>query len=86
MGVLRSTESFTATAIKARDVALRQKYLGGNQSLRLRIPCMRSVAIAMRHASDAAAMYMPIHGIGLLNCVSSMFPSLLHPIIPISLE
>jgi len=78
--VLRSTDSFTATAIMAKEVAFKQKNLHGNQSLRPRIPCMRSAPIAMRQARDAAAMYMPIHGIGLLNLVSSMDPLLSHPI------
>lgn len=85
MGVLRSTDNFTATAIMAKEVAFKQKNLQGNQSLRPRIPCMRSAAIVMRQARDAAAMYMPIHGIGLLNLVSSICPSLLQPIIVIFL-
>ena len=46
---------------------------------------MRSAAIVMRQAMDAAAMYIPIHGIGLLNLVSSMYPSMLQPFMPISL-
>lgn len=74
--MLRSTDNFTATAIRAKEVALRQKNLQGNQSFRPRIPCTRSAAIAMRQARDAAAMYMPIHGMGLLNLVSSMDPLL----------
>lgn len=83
--MLRSTESLTAIAIRVRVVALRQKYLQGNQNLRERIPLIRSKVIAIRQASDAVAMYIPIHGIGLLNFVSSKYPSLLHPLIPMLL-
>lgn len=83
--MLRSTDSFTETAIKAKEVAFKVKYLQGNQSLRPRIPCMRSAAIAMRQARDAATMYMPIHGMGLLNLVSSKYPLTLQadPVMPI---
>lgn len=84
--MLRSTDNFTATAIMAKEVAFKQKNLQGNQNLRPRIPCMRSAAIATRQARDAAAMYMPIHGIGLLNLVSSMDPLLSQPIIVIYLS
>lgn len=54
--MLRSTESLTETAIMVKEVALRQKYLQGNHSLRVLMPLMRSADIEMRHKSDAVAM------------------------------
>lgn len=54
--MLRSTESLTETAIIVKEVALRQKYLQGNQSLRVLKPLMRSADMDMRQISDADAM------------------------------
>lgn len=54
--MLRSTESLTVMTIIVKEVALRQKYLQGNHSLRVLMPLMRSANIEMRQRSDAVAM------------------------------
>lgn len=83
--MFRSTESLTAAAIKVREVALMEKNLQGNQNCVWRKPLIRSAAIATRHARDAAAMYMPIQGIGALNFWSFRWPSRVQPSPPIFL-
>lgn len=54
--MLRSTESLTEIAIMVKEVALRQKYLQGNHSLRALKPLMRSAENEMKQRSDAEAM------------------------------
>ncbi|CAN1178634.1 hypothetical protein LINPERHAP2_LOCUS33779 [Linum perenne] len=64
MGVLRSTESLTATVVTVKEVALMEKSLVGNQKLRFRQAWIRSDAMAIAEVVDADATQRPIHGSG----------------------
>ncbi|GER47782.1 glutamate-ammonia-ligase adenylyltransferase [Striga asiatica] len=68
--VVRSTGSFMAIARTVREKALREKYLHGTQSFLFRMALTASTAMASEQAAEAAAVNMPIHGIGdsILSC------------------
>ncbi|KAJ0531652.1 hypothetical protein HanLR1_Chr10g0380541 [Helianthus annuus] len=66
MEPLRSTGNFIATDITVRKAELILKYLHGNHSFPLRMPCNKSATIVRMQTRDAHAIYNPIQTIGSL--------------------
>ncbi|CAI9753950.1 unnamed protein product [Fraxinus pennsylvanica] len=68
MLVVRSTGSFIATCNNDKVAAFIEKYFDGNHNFLVRNPWNTSAVIAREQTKEAAATYMPIHGMGASSC------------------